>query len=319
MAEYKTPVLIIGSGPAGYTAGIYTARAGLKPIIVSGEQIGGQLTITNLVENYPGFPDPILGTKLMEDMRQQAQNLGVEIINDKIVEIDFKNHPYECSSENHNLFSGQTIIIATGASARWLGLENETKYRGFGISVCATCDGIFFKNKNVAVIGGGNTAAEEALFLSNYADFVTIIHRRDSLRADKSLQEKIRRNHKIAIEWNSVVEDIIGKENPLEVTGLKIKNVKTDQTKILSVNGVFIAIGHHPNTEIFKGILNMDEQGYIITKHDSTQTNIPGIFAAGDVQSPRFRQAIVAAGSGCIAALEAEAYLLEQKFKYQNL
>lgn len=315
MAEYKTPVLIIGSGPAGYTAGIYAARAGLKPIIVSGEQIGGQLTITNLVENYPGFPEPVLGTKLMEDMRKQAENVGARIIDDKIVEIDFKSSPYECSSENHNFFSGQTIIIATGASARWLGLENETKYRGFGISVCATCDGFFFRNKNVAVVGGGNTAAEEALFLSNYASFVTIIHRRDSLRADKAMQEKIRKNHKIAVEWNSVVEDIIGTENPLEVTGLKVKNVKTDQTKILPVSGVFIAIGHQPNTEIFKGHIDLDDQGYIITKHDSAQTSVPGIFAAGDVKNPRFRQAIVAAGSGCMAAMEAEAYLLEQKFK----
>lgn len=315
MAEYKTPVLIIGSGPAGYTAGIYAARAGLKPIIVSGEQLGGQLTITNLVENYPGFPEPVLGAKLMDDMRRQAENVGAAVIDDKIVEIDFKNHPYECSSENHNLFSGQTMIIATGASARWLGLESEAKYRGFGISVCATCDGFFFRNKNVAVVGGGNTAAEEALFLSNYASFVTIIHRRDSLRADNSMQEKIRKNHKIAVEWNSVVEDIVGTDNPLEVTGVKVKNVKTDQVKTLPVSGVFIAIGHQPNTDIFKGHIDLDDQGYIITRHDSTQTSVPGIFAAGDVKNPRFRQAVVAAGSGCMAAMEAEAYLLEQKLK----
>lgn len=315
MAEYKTPVLIIGSGPAGYTAGIYAARAGLKPIIVSGEQLGGQLTITNLVENYPGFPEPVLGAKLMDDMRRQAENVGAAVIDDKIVEIDFKNHPYECSSENHNLFSGQTMIIATGASARWLGLESEAKYRGFGISVCATCDGFFFRNKNVAVVGGGNTAAEEALFLSNYASFVTIIHRRDSLRADNSMQEKIRKNHKIAVEWNSVVEDIVGTDNPLEVTGVKVKNVKTDQVKTLLVSGVFIAIGHQPNTDIFKGHIDLDDQGYIITRHDSTQTSVPGIFAAGDVKNPRFRQAVVAAGSGCMAAMEAEAYLLEQKLK----
>lgn len=315
MAEYKTPVLIIGSGPAGYTAGIYAARAGLKPIIVSGEQLGGQLTITNLVENYPGFPEPVLGAKLMDDMRRQAENVGAAVIDDKIVEIDFKNHPYECSSENHNLFSGQTMIIATGASARWLGLESEAKYRGFGISVCATCDGFFFRNKNVAVVGGGNTAAEEALFLSNYASSVTIIHRRDSLRADNSMQEKIRKNHKIAVEWNSVVEDIVGTDNPLEVTGVKVKNVKTDQVKTLPVSGVFIAIGHQPNTDIFKGHIDLDDQGYIITRHDSTQTSVPGIFAAGDVKNPRFRQAVVAAGSGCMAAMEAEAYLLEQKLK----
>lgn len=313
MAEYKTPVLIIGSGPAGYTAGIYAARAGLRPIIVSGEQVGGQLTITNLVENFPGFPEPILGTKLMSDMRKQAENVGVRIIDDKIVEIDFKARPFECSSERHNLFAGDTLIIATGAAARWLGLKNETKYRGFGVSVCATCDGFFFKDKNVAVIGGGNTAAEEALFLSNYASFVTIVHRRDSLRADKTLRDKIKKNRKIGVEWDSVVEDIIGTDKPLGVTGIKIKNVKTDKMKTLHVSGVFIAIGHRPNTEIFKGLVDLDEQGYIITRHDSTHTSVPGIFAAGDVQNARFRQAVVAAGSGCMAAMEAESYLLEKK------
>lgn len=315
MAEYKTPVLIIGSGPAGYTAGIYAARAGLRPIIVSGEQVGGQLTITNLVENFPGFPEPVLGAKLMSDMRKQAENVGARIIDDKIVEIDFKARPFECSSERHNLFAGDTLIIATGAAARWLGLENETKYRGFGVSVCATCDGFFFKDKNVAVIGGGNTAAEEALFLSNYASFVTIVHRRDSLRADKALRDKIKKNRKIAVEWDSVVEDIIGTDKPLGVTGIKIKNVKTDKMKTLHVSGVFIAIGHQPNTEIFKGHVDLDEQGYIVTRHDSTHTSVPGIFAAGDVQNARFRQAIVAAGSGCMAAMEAESYLLEKKLE----
>lgn len=315
MAEYKTPVLIIGSGPAGYTAGIYAARAGLRPIIVSGEQVGGQLTITNLVENFPGFPEPVLGAKLMSDMRKQAENVGARIIDDKIVEIDFKARPFECSSERHNLFAGDTLIIATGAAARWLGLENETKYRGFGVSVCATCDGFFFKDKNVAVIGGGNTAAEEALFLSNYASFVTIVHRRDSLRADKALRDKIKKNRKIAVEWDSVVEDIIGTDKPLGVTGIKIKNVKTDKIKTLHVSGVFIAIGHQPNTEIFKGHVDLDEQGYIVTRHDSTHTSVPGIFAAGDVQNARFRQAVVAAGSGCMAAMEAESYLLEKKLE----
>lgn len=313
MAQYNTPVLIIGSGPAGYTAGIYAARAGLSPIIVSGDQIGGQLTITNLVENYPGFPDPILGAKLMEDMRLQALNVGAKIIDDKIVEIDFGASPFECSSERHNLFSGETLIIATGASARWLGLPNEARYRGFGVSVCATCDGFFFKDKNVAVVGGGNTAAEEALFLSNFAASVTLIHRRDTLRADKALQEKLRQNHKINFEWDSVVEDISGTEAPLAVTGINIKNVKTDRRKTLNVSGVFIAIGHKPNTELFKGRLDMDDQGYLVTAADSTKTSLPGVFAAGDVQNKRFRQAIVAAGSGCMAAMEAEAYLLKQK------
>ena len=313
MAQYNTPVLIIGSGPAGYTAGIYAARAGLSPIIVSGDQIGGQLTITNLVENYPGFPDPILGAKLMEDMRLQALNVGAKIIDDKIVEIDFGARPFECSSERHNLFSGETLIIATGASARWLGLPNEARYRGFGVSVCATCDGFFFKDKNVAVVGGGNTAAEEALFLSNFAASVTLIHRRDTLRADKALQEKLRQNHKINFEWDSVVEDISGTEAPLSVTGINIKNVKTDRRKTLNVSGVFIAIGHKPNTDLFKGRLDMDDQGYLVTAADSTKTSLPGVFAAGDVQNKRFRQAIVAAGSGCMAAMEAEAYLLKQK------
>ncbi len=313
MAQYNTPVLIIGSGPAGYTAGIYAARAGLSPIIVSGDQIGGQLTITNLVENYPGFPDPILGAKLMENMRLQALNVGAKIIDDKIVEIDFGARPFECSSERHNLFSGETLIIATGASARWLGLPNEARYRGFGVSVCATCDGFFFKDKNVAVVGGGNTAAEEALFLSNFAASVTLIHRRDTLRADKALQEKLRQNHKINFEWDSVVEDISGTEAPLAVTGINIKNVKTDRRKTLNVSGVFIAIGHKPNTDLFKGRLDMDDQGYLVTAADSTKTSLPGVFAAGDVQNKRFRQAIVAAGSGCMAAMEAEAYLLKQK------
>ncbi len=313
MAQYNTPVLIIGSGPAGYTAGIYAARAGLSPIIVSGDQIGGQLTITNLVENYPGFPDPILGAKLMENMRLQALNVGAKIIDDKIVEIDFGASPFECSSERHNLFSGETLIIATGASARWLGLPNEARYRGFGVSVCATCDGFFFKDKNVAVVGGGNTAAEEALFLSNFAASVTLIHRRDTLRADKALQEKLRQNHKINFEWDSVVEDISGTEAPLAVTGINIKNVKTDRRKTLNVSGVFIAIGHKPNTDLFKGRLDMDDQGYLVTAADSTKTSLPGVFAAGDVQNKRFRQAIVAAGSGCMAAMEAEAYLLKQK------
>ncbi len=316
MAEYKTPVLIIGSGPAGYTAGIYAARSGLKPIIVSGEQIGGQLTITNMIENFPGFPQPISGSQLMDDMRRQAENVGVKIIHDKIVEIDFNTRPFECSSEHHNLFSGDSLIIATGASARWLGLKNETKYRGFGVSVCATCDGFFFKGQNVAVVGGGNTAAEEALFLSNYASFVTLIHRRDTLRADNALQERIKKNRKIAIEWDSVVEDIIGTDTPLSVTGIKVKNVKTDQVKTIHVNGIFIAIGHQPNTDIFKNSLDMDPQGYILTKPNSTMTNIAGVFAAGDVQNPRFRQAIVAAGSGCMAAMEAESYLLKKNQDY---
>ncbi len=313
MAEYRTPVLIIGSGPAGYTAGIYAARAGLKPIVVSGGQIGGQLTITTDVENFPGFPTPVAGTELMHNMRVQAHNVGVQIIDDKIIEVDFSRRPFECNSENHNLFCGDSVIIATGASARWLGLPSEEKFRGFGVSGCATCDGFFYRGRDVAVVGGGNTAVEEALYLTNFANSVTLIHRRDSLRADKTMQSRLLENPKITVEWDSVVEEIVGTDSPLAVTGVMIKNVKSDQTKLLKVDGVFIAIGHHPNTEIFKEQLELDEGGYIITRPDSCRTNIEGIFAAGDVKDPKFRQAVIAAGSGCIASLEADRWLTENR------
>ena len=313
MAEYRTPVLIIGSGPAGYTAGIYAARAGLKPIVVSGEQIGGQLTITTDVENFPGFPAPVAGTELMHNMRVQAHNVGVQIIDDKIIEVDFSRRPFECNSENHNLFCGDTVIIATGASARWLGLPSEEKFRGFGVSGCATCDGFFYRGRDVAVVGGGNTAVEEALYLTNFANSVTLIHRRDSLRADKTMQDRLLNNPKITVEWDSVVEEIVGTDSPLAVTGVKIKNVKSDQTKLLKIDGVFIAIGHHPNTEIFKEQLELDEGGYIITSPDSCRTNIEGVFAAGDVKDPKFRQAVIATGSGCIASLEADRWLAENR------
>lgn len=312
MAEFKTSVLIIGSGPAGYTAGIYAARAGLNPIIVSGEQIGGQLTITTDVENFPGFSKPIPGGELMQNMREQAQNVGVTIIEDKITEIDFSKRPFDCSSENHNLFCGESLIIATGASARWLGLESESKFLGFGVSGCATCDGFFYRNKDVAVVGGGNTAVEEALYLTNFAKSVTLIHRRDQLRADKTMQHRLLNNPKIRVEWDCVVEEVLGNENPLSVTGVKLKNVKSDATTVIPVDGLFIAIGHHPNTELFKRHINLDKDGYIITKNNSSQTNVEGVFAAGDVKDPKFRQAIIAAGSGCIAALEAEKYLAEK-------
>lgn len=309
MAEYKSKILIIGSGPAGYTAGIYAARAGLSPTIVSGPQIGGQLTITTDVENFPGFPTPVAGTQLMENMRQQALKLGVEIIEDRITEVDFSRRPFECNSENHNLFVGDAIIIATGASARWLGLPSEHKYLGFGVSGCATCDGFFYRNRDVAVVGGGNTAAEEALYLTNFANSVTLIHRRDSLRADKVMQERLANNKKINIEWDSVIEEVIGTENPLSVTGVKLKNVKTDAIKELPVEGLFIAIGHQPNTEIFKGQIDLDAEGYIVTAANSCQTSVKGVFAAGDVQSGKFRQAVIAAGNGCHACLEAERYI----------
>lgn len=309
MAEYKTKVLIIGSGPAGYTAGIYAARAGLNPVLVSGNQVGGQLTITTEIENFPGFPDPIGGIDLMQRMKDQALNVGVTIVDDIINEVDFSTAPYHCNSAADNLFCGETVIIATGASARWLGLESEKKFLGFGVSGCATCDGFFYRNKDVAVVGGGNTAAEEALYLTNFAKSVTLIHRRDALRADKLMQQRIQNNHKIQVEWDSVVEEIVGNEKPLSVTGLIIKNIKTDRTKEIKVDGIFIAVGHHPNTEIFKDVLKLDKEGYIETKADSCQTNILGVFAAGDVQDPYFRQAVIAAGTGCIASLEAERYL----------
>ncbi len=309
MAEYKTKVLIIGSGPAGYTAGIYAARAGLNPILVSGSQVGGQLTITTEVENFPGFPDPVDGNELMSRMKEQAEKNGVRIIEDIITEIDLSKSPFYCNSENNHVFTGETIIISTGASARWLGLPNEEKFRGFGVSACATCDGFFYRNRNVAVIGGGNSAAEEALYLTNFANTVTLVHRRNQLRADKAMQERLLNNKRITIEWDSVVEDIIGSDNPRVVTGLKLKNVKTDTVKNINIDGIFIAIGHHPNTDLFKGQLDLNSEGYIITKPNSCQTNIPGVFAAGDVQNENFRQAVVAAGSGCIAALEAERYL----------
>ena len=312
MAEYKTKVLIIGSGPAGYTAGIYAARAGLNPVLVSGSQIGGQLTITTEIENFPGFPEPIGGLDLMLRMREQAQNVGVTIVDDLITEVDFSKAPYHCNSAGSNLFCGDTVIIATGASARWLGLDSEKKFLGFGVSGCATCDGFFYRNKDVAVVGGGNTAADEALYLTNFAKSVTLIHRRDSLRADKVMQQRLADNQKIKIEWDSVVDEVVGTENPLSVNGVILKNVKTDSKKELKVDGLFIAIGHHPNTDLFKGLLELDDDGYIKTRNGSCETNISGIFAAGDVQNPNYRQAVVAAGSGCIAALEAEKYLSRQ-------
>lgn len=311
MAEYRSKVLIIGSGPAGYTAGIYAARAGLKPILVSGLQPGGQLTITTEVENFPGFPEPIHGTDLMQRMRSQAENVGVTIIDDNIIEVDFSSRPFVCNSENYHVYTGETLIIATGASAKWLGLESEEKFRGYGISGCATCDGFFYRNRNVAVVGGGNTAAEEALYLSNFAKSVTLIHRRDSLRADQTMQKRILENPKINIEWDTVIEEILGTENPKSVTGLRLKNVKNDSTFELAVDGLFIAVGHHPNTELFKKYLQLDNNGYIVTLPGSSKTNIEGVFAAGDVKDPQFRQAVIAAGSGCIAALEAEKFLNE--------
>ena len=308
MTEYRTKMLIIGSGPAGYTAGIYAARSGLNPILVSGNQEGGQLTITTEIENFPGFPEPIGGLELMQRIKQQAENVGVTLVTDLIRKVDFSSRPFVCTSENGNTFIADSVIIATGASARWLGLESEKKFLGYGVSGCATCDGFFYRGRDVAVVGGGNTAADEALYLANIAKSVTLIHRRDELRADKVMQERVLKNEKIKVEWNSVVDEVLG-EMPKGVTGAVLKNVKTGEKKEIKVDGIFIAIGHHPNTDLFKGVLDMNEEGYLITKADSCQTNIEGVFAAGDVQSPNFRQAVVAAGSGCIASLEAEKFL----------
>lgn len=313
MAEYTTRLLIIGSGPAGYTAGIYAARSGLKPILVAGPQIGGQLTITTEVENFPGFPTPVYGSELMSNMRQQAENVGVEMHEDIITEIDVSKRPFTLCSENGNCYVADSVIIATGASARWLGLESEAKFRGFGVSGCATCDGFFYRGKEVAVIGGGNTAVDEAVYLTNFAAKVTLIHRRDSLRADQALQDRLFANPKIEVIWDSVVTEFVGSNEPLGLTALKLKNIKTDAVSELPVSGAFIAIGHHPNTDLFKGTLKLDSEGYIITKPNSCATSVPGLFAAGDVKDPQFRQAVIAAGSGCIACLEAEKYLAALK------
>ncbi len=304
-----TKVLIIGSGPAGYTAAVYAARAMLNPILVHGMQPGGQLTTTTDVENYPGFAKVIQGPWLMDQMKDQAKAVGTEMIEDHISSVNFKSKPFEAVGESGKKYTADSIIISTGAQARWLNLESEKKFRGFGVSACATCDGFFFKEKTVAVVGGGNAAVEEAMFLTKFASKVKLIHRRDKLRAEKMLQKKLMDNKKIEIIWDSVVEEIIGDDDPKNVKGLKIKNVKNNKTSDLKIDGLFIAIGHDPATQLFKDQLKMDKEGYLITKPDSTETNVPGIFAAGDVKDKIFRQAVTAAGMGCMAALEAEKYL----------
>ena len=314
MAETKhSKVLIIGSGPAGYTAAVYAARAALDPVLVMGMEPGGQLSITTDVENYPGFAEVIQGPWLMDQMKAQAENVGTEIITDYITEVDLNKRPFTAKGDSGAVYTGDTIIIATGAQARWLGLEGEKTFGGFGVSACATCDGFFYKEKEVAVIGGGNTAVEEALFLTNFASKVTLIHRRDELRAEKILQARLFKNEKIEILWDTVLEEIIGEQNPPGVTALNLKNVKTGETSTLPVHGVFIAIGHTPSTSLFKGKVKMDDEGYIITTPDSTATDVPGVFAAGDVKDKIFRQAVTAAGLGCMAALEAEKFIAEQE------
>ena len=304
-----TKVLIIGSGPAGYTAAVYAARAMLKPILVHGIEPGGQLTTTTDVENYPGFAQVIQGPWLMEQMKEQAKAVGTEMIQDHIKSVDLKKTPFLAVGDSGQVYKADSIIISTGAQARWLNIESEQKFRGFGVSACATCDGFFFKDKTVAVVGGGNAAVEEAMFLTKFASKVQLIHRRDSLRAEKMLQKKLMENKKIEIIWDSVIEDVVGDKNPKNVTGIKIKNVKSKKVEELKIDGLFIAIGHDPATQLFKDQLDMDKEGYLTTKPDSTETNIPGVFAAGDVKDKIFRQAVTAAGMGCMAALEAEKFL----------
>lgn len=312
MTESKhSKVVVLGSGPAGATAAIYAARANLKPIMIHGLQPGGQMTITTEVENYPGFADPIQGPWLMEQMEKQAENVGVEIINDYVESVDFSVRPFVLKGSNGTDYTADSLVISTGAQAKWLGLESETKYQGFGVSGCATCDGFFYRGKEVLVVGGGNTAVEEALYLTIHASKVTLIHRRDTLRAEKILQERLLSHEKIEVKFDTVLEEVLGTEEPLGVTGVKLKNVKTDAVEEMAMDGVFVAIGHSPNTALFDTV-DKDDEGYIITKPDSTKTNIDGVFAAGDVQDKVFRQAITAAGTGCMAALEVLRYLEDE-------
>ena len=306
-----TKVLILGSGPAGLTAAIYTARANLKPLLVAGLQPGGQMTITSEVENYPGFSQVVKGPWLMEEMEKQALHVGTEIIHDTIVAVHLHERPIRAIGDSGAVYTCDTMIIATGAQAKWLGLPSEKHLQGFGVSACATCDGFFFKGKAVAVIGGGNTAVEEAIYLTHHASSVTLIHRRDSFRAEKIMQDRLFANDKITVVWDSVVEEIVGGDtNPPGVSGVKIKNVKTGTTSTIPVDGVFVAIGHTPNTALFKEQITVDGEGYLVTKPGTTQTDVPGVFAAGDVQDKVFRQAVTAAGTGCMAAIEAERWLL---------
>jgi thioredoxin reductase (NADPH) len=310
MAEVKkTKVLIIGSGPAGYTAAIYAARANLSPVLVAGLQPGGQLTITTDVENYPGFADPIQGPWLMEQMAKQAEHVGTEILYDIVTSVDLSSRPFKAETDGGDKFEAEAVIISTGAQARWLGLDSEQKYQGAGVSACATCDGFFYRGKRVAVIGGGNTAVEEAIYMTHHASHVTLVHRRDSLRAERILQQRLFENPKISVVWDHAVDEILGSGTPEVVSAMRLKNVKTGETQELPVEGVFVAIGHSPTTALFKGQVRLDDEGYIITKPGTTETSIPGVFAAGDVQDKTYRQAVTAAGTGCMAALETEKFL----------
>lgn len=302
-------VIIIGSGPAGYTAAIYAARASLKPLLITGIQPGGQLSITTDVENYPGFAQTIQGPWLMEQMHAQAAHMGTEIVNDYVSNIDLSKRPFTLTTDSGQTYTADSIILATGAQAKWMGLPSEAKFQGFGVSGCATCDGFFFRNKKVIVIGGGNTAVEEALHLTHHASEVTLIHRRDSLRAEKILQDRLLKHPKIKIMWNTTLEEVLGTDSPKNVTGVRLKNTLTNEISEQEIDGVFIAIGHSPNTAIVKDKIELDHEGYIITKPNSTETNIEGVFACGDVQDKIYRQAVTAAGTGCMAALEVGKFL----------
>jgi len=310
-------MLIIGSGPAGYTAAIYAARAMLEPVLVRGLQPGGQLTITTDVENYPGFAEAVQGPWLMEQMEAQAANVGTQIISDIITEVDLSARPFTAKGDSGQQFTADTVVISTGAQAKWLGLPSEEKFQGFGVSACATCDGFFYRNKKVLVVGGGNTAVEEALFLTNFASEVTLVHRRDALRCEKILENRLLAHEKINVLWDSAIDEILGDEDPLGVTGARIKNTKTGDTHEVEADGVFIAIGHAPSTELFTEQLETKQGGYLITEDNSTATSIPGVYAAGDVTDDIYRQAVTAAGMGCMAALEAEKYLAEMEAEKQ--
>ena len=310
---HRSKVLILGSGPAGYTAAIYAARANLSPLLVRGMQPGGQMSITTDVENFPGFEQVIQGPWLMEQMQNQAEHVGTKMIEDVIVKVDLGVRPFTLIGDSGDVYVTDALVVCTGAQARWLGLPGEDQFRGAGVSACATCDGFFFRGKRVAVVGGGNTAVEEALYLTNHATKVTLIHRRDRLRADKTNQGRLLKHPKIDVIWNAVVEDVLGGGAPPAVTGIRLKDTVTGARRELAVDGLFIAIGHTPATELFRGVLDMDAEGYLVTKPDSTATNIPGVFAAGDVKDKVFRQAVTAAGMGCMAALEAERFLAHEE------
>ncbi len=311
MSAQHARVLILGSGPAGYTAAIYAARAMLKPLMISGIQPGGQLTITTDVENYPGFADPIQGPWLMEQMKAQAEHVGTEIIADHITSVDLDHRPFRLTGDSGRQYTCDSLIICTGAQANWLGLPSEEKYKGFGVSACATCDGFFYRGKKVVVVGGGNTAVEEALFLTNFASEVVVVHRRDEFRAERILQDRLMANPKVKVMWNTTLEEVVGGDNPPGVTHARLKNTQSGHVEDLACDGIFIAIGHKPSTELFQGKLEMKHGGYLVTAPDSTATAIEGVYAAGDVTDDIYRQAVTAAGMGCMAALEAERWLAE--------